>query len=343
VMRRLIELVAEATQHRDRDDLDGAIARLVADLIDPDRVSVYRVVFDGREQRVQRRVTMVRGGATIGPDRVEPTTLPCVRDVEAWNECALLRDAVHSQGEDASGREVVCSLYPIFSENELGGLLEIEIDAARPALRTRDVRLITAVLRIVRNHLALLDYGERDTLTGMLNRKTFESTFSKVRDRVRAASRNGDSELPSWLGVVDIDNFKSVNDRFGHLFGDEVLLLVSRLMRDSFRGSDRMFRFGGEEFTIILDRTGEAGAAAAFERLRAAIENSIFPQVGRVTISLGFTLIGAEEAAASAFERADAALYFAKKNGRNQVQGYERLVQAGLLQAKELEADVEMF
>jgi len=342
-MRRLIELVAEATQHRDRDDLDAAIARLIADLIDPDKVTIYRVTFDGRNQRVERRVTIVRRGPTIGPDRVGPAALPCVRDVEAWNECALLRDAVHSQIENAEGREVQKSLYPIMAENELGGLLEIEFDAARPALRTRDARLIAAVLRIVRNHLALLDYGERDTLTGMLNRKTFEATFSKVRDRVRTASRNGDSELPSWLGVVDIDHFKLVNDRFGHLFGDEVLLLVSRLMRDCFRGADRMFRFGGEEFTIILDRTNEAGAATAFERLRAAIERTEFPQVGRVTVSLGFTVIGAEEAAASAFERADAALYFAKKNGRNQVQGYERLVATGLVQAKELEANIEMF
>ncbi|HUN92567.1 MAG TPA: GGDEF domain-containing protein [Burkholderiaceae bacterium] len=342
-MRRLIESVAEATRCRDRDDLDEAIARLVAEMVDPDRVTLYRVISDGEAQRVQRRISIERGGHVVGLDATEPRLLPSLREVTHWNECQMLADAVHWQSEDSTGRERLFSVFPLFGESELSRLVEIELDAERPALRTRDARLIGAVLRVVANHVSLLDYGEKDTLTGLMNRRTFEATFEKVRDRARHMARDGNSTLPSWLGVLDIDKFKTINDRFGHLFGDEVLLLVARLMRESFRGADQLFRFGGEEFSIILDRCAEPGAAAAFERLRAAIENHPFPQVGRVTVSLGYTQIRDVEASATAFERADAALYFAKNNGRNQIQGYERLLEAGLVQEIINTSDVEMF
>ena len=343
MIRRLIESVAAATQCRDRDELDLAIARLVAGMVDPDRVTVYRVVLDGDDSRVQHRVTIARDGTITGADVRELRDLPRLREVPHWNECSLLADAVHWQGESGDGREKICSVYPLFGENELSRLLEIEFDAERPALRTRDARLVAAVLRIVDNHVSLLDYGERDTLTGLMNRRTFEATFEKVRDRSRALARDGGSTMPSWLGIVDIDRFKSINDRFGHLYGDEVLLLVARLVRESFRGADQLFRFGGEEFSIILDRCAASGATIAFERLRAEVESFAFPQIGRVTVSIGFTEIRPAEGSASAFERADAALYFAKNHGRNQVQGYEGLLAAGLVQEMVQASAVELF
>jgi Diguanylate cyclase, GGDEF domain len=96
---------------------------------------------------------------------------------------------------------------------------------------------------------------------------------------------------PSWLGLVDIDKFKCINDNYGHLFGDEVLLLVSQLMKKSFRGTDQLFRFGGEEFVIVLDHATTEGVEVAFDRLRETIAAFEFPQVGRVTISLGYKFI----------------------------------------------------
>src|SRR6202011_3687326 len=96
---------------------------------------------------------------------------------------------------------------------------------------------------------------------------------------------------PSWLALIDIDRFKSINDGYGHLFGDEVLLLVSQLMKRSFRGADQLFRFGGEEFVVLLDRASEPGAQIVLERLRTTIGEHEFPQVGQVTISVGYTRI----------------------------------------------------
>jgi diguanylate cyclase (GGDEF)-like protein len=120
-------------------------------------------------------------------------------------------------------------------------------------------------------------------------------------------------------------------------------LLVSQLLRASFRGADQLYRFGGEEFVVVLDHASAAGADTAFGRLRTAIESYRFPQVGTVTVSVGYTRVLASDAPASAFERADAALYYAKHNGRNRALGYEQLIADGCIERKETRADVELF
>ena len=88
--------------------------------------------------------------------------------------------------------------------------------------------------------------------------------------------------------MVDIDHFKRVNDRFGHLYGDEVLILVANILRSSFRSHDRIFRFGGEEFVVLLRNTTLSKAHKVFNRFREAVQEYHFPQVGNVTVSLGF-------------------------------------------------------
>jgi diguanylate cyclase (GGDEF)-like protein len=255
----------------------------------------------------------------------------------AWRECVLLHDIVHDEAADGRGWR---SVFPLEGERGVIGMLEIVADEG---LRAREASLVTGILRIVRNHLALLDYGERDTLTGLLNRKTFETSFGKLLARSQRLSRDPNSNEPSWLAVIDIDHFKSINDNFGHLFGDEVLLLVARLIRTSFRGADQLFRFGGEEFIVVLDRAAPAGAATAFERLRLAVQNFDFPQVGGVTVSVGYTAIQARDVPASCIERADAALYFAKRNGRNQLHNFEALLEAGKVEIKQKRSEVELF
>jgi len=196
-----------------------------------------------------------------------------------------------------------------------------------------------------------LDYGELDTLTGLLNRKTFEGCFEKLRERlIRPAPKvvqhlpENRSQIaqPSWLALIDIDHFKAVNDGFWHLFGDEVLLLVSRLMRRSFRSGDLLFRFGGEEFLVLLEQASEPGAEMALERLRTMVEGYTFPQV-RLTISVGYTRINPEDVATLCVERADAALYYAKSHGRNNVRSCEALIAAGEIKHKVGNGEIELF
>jgi diguanylate cyclase (GGDEF)-like protein len=196
-----------------------------------------------------------------------------------------------------------------------------------------------------------LRYSETDTLTRLLNRKTFEDSLSSILATMgRAATlapdrerRRHDESRDDWLAVMDIDHFKLVNDRYGHLFGDEVLILVADEMRRVFRRFDKLFRFGGEEFVVILRHTTERNAIRVFERFRHEIEKRDFPQVGRVTISIGATRILANDSSTTLLGRADDALYYAKEHGRNQLRFHETLVATGDLKKPSHEMTVELF
>jgi len=133
--------------------------------------------------------------------------------------------------------------------------------------------------------------------------------------------------------VVDIDHFKQVNDQYGHLYGDEVLILMANILRASFRSHDRVFRFGGEEFVILLRSTTYVDACKIFDRFRQHVEEYDFPQVGKVTVSLGFVGIS-HETPVVILGHADQALYHAKKNGRNRVCFYDDLVTSGVLSSE---------
>jgi diguanylate cyclase (GGDEF)-like protein len=343
---RLLDGVAQATSHRDRHDLDREVARLLLQFLNAESVTLLRLVDDGVPPQKLRRVCLATT-QPAGPTAAEkePPSWPLVANAE-WHKCISTGQIARST--DASGRAI--TLVPVRGEHEMTGLLVIETQAE---LGERETELISGILGIIRNHLALLDYGELDTLTGLLNRKTFERSFEKVRQRdrdhpeaavVSATAGDPESSLESsWLGLIDVDHFKSVNDGYGHLFGDEVLLLVSRLMKRSFRGADQLFRFGGEEFLVVLERTNEMGATIALERLRSAVAEYPFPQIGRVTISAGFTRIAPADVSTTCVERADEALYYAKNHGRNRVQNWEALKASGEITPKAGNGDIELF
>ena len=232
------------------------------------------------------------------------------------------------------------TLFPITRERDSDGILVIDADEALPV---RDAKLVRGILRILRNHLSLLDYGELDTLTGLLNRKTFESHFEKLRELIATSADKAALRESSWLALLDIDRFKSINDGHGHLVGDEILLLLSQIMKRSFRGADQLFRFGGEEFLVVLDHASDSGALVAIERLRACVEEHAFPQVGRVTMSAGYTRILPSDCSTTCVERADAALYYAKAHGRNNVRNYETLATSGELANRPKSGAVDLF
>ncbi len=121
-------------------------------------------------------------------------------------------------------------------------------------------------------------------------------------------------------------------------------MLLARLMRSSFREPDRLYRFGGEEFVVLLQGLDPARADRALERYREAVEAYDFPQVGHVTVSIGVTSVREGDTGSCAFGRADQALYAAKHNGRNQLQRYETLVSASALDDKpDVAQEIELF
>ncbi|MBM5574795.1 GGDEF domain-containing protein [Deefgea sp. CFH1-16] len=200
------------------------------------------------------------------------------------------------------------------------------------ALSAKDLHVLHGMARIYENHSTLLDYGQTDTLTGLLNRKTLEQQFSKVMAHqknlnnpehsaatIEYERRLDPNEEVYFLAVMDIDHFKRINDQFGHVYGDEVLLLIAQLMKASFRSEDHLFRFGGEEFVIMIGPQSEHSAIHAVERFRERVAQFAFPQVGQVTISIGITRLLDFEILSTVLGRADEALYQAKDQGRNRV------------------------
>ena len=184
-------------------------------------------------------------------------------------------------------------------------------------------------------------------LTGLLNRKTFDLRISKILTTLQY-QKNRVTDKPAsiqfCLAALDIDHFKRINDTFGHTYGDEVLLLFSNLMKSTFRDNDLLFRFGGEEFVVLLANTDSAHALIAVERFRTAVENYKFPGIGQVTVSIGLALISSDQMPRTTLDRADQALYFAKQNGRNQIRSYEDLVQQGLLKEQNIQTgEIELF
>jgi len=144
--------------------------------------------------------------------------------------------------------------------------------------------------------------------------------------------------------VLDIDHFKRINDELGHLYGDEILVRFSQLLRETFRAGDLLYRFGGEEFVAVYGVEHEEEGATPLERFRRAVERHPFPGVRQVTVSAGHTRIpDATTPASTLIDRADLALYYAKGHGRNRVCGWEALVAAGELESVTPYRDVTLF
>jgi diguanylate cyclase (GGDEF)-like protein len=332
----LIDRVADTISHRERHTLDRAIVEMLVEFLDARSVVLYQLLEDGSHKRMVQRAGYAGGHLQPRPRLPhELGALPKLTDRQEWMTCVETRRPVHYA--PAEGGSTIC--FPIEEGSGVAGLLEIELPDTMSA---REVRMVGGILRILRNQTALLDYGERDTLTGLLNRKTFESRFEKICADLQEGVSSA-SQPRSWLGLLDIDHFKSINDAYGHVIGDEVLLLVSQIMQRTLRGGDQLFRFGGEEFVVVLEDTNAAGALTAFERIRTAIESHPFPQVAQITASVGYTTIRRQDAPVVCVERADAALYFIKHNGRNGVRYFEQLVESGELVVKDNSGDVEMF
>lgn len=165
-------------------------------------------------------------------------------------------------------------------------------------------------------HQQALAHAHTDPLTNLANRRSLESYLpSQI-----ASARRYQRSLSAL--IIDIDHFKSINDSYGHQSGDAVLQTVARVLEKTARTSDRVFRYGGEEFVCLLDSTDAKGAKITAERLRKAIARIDLEKEAGIknrllSISIGFAELSVKEEAKTLLQRADIALYQAKRKGRN--------------------------
>lgn len=351
-MNDIVGQLADLTALRDRPALDFALATTIHDLLHPARVTIVRRVGPSGNEHWLTCADM--------QDGVEQTS-----DAQAWTDLEELplanafplRQQVLTQRLPILAASIAqANVFPLLSTTGIPAVLEL---CCAQLLSSEQARLIDGVLRLYQNFQNLLDYGERDALTDLLNRKTFDGAFMQatvaqrpaanaivVDDRRQTDALQGASTRGAgyWLAMIDIDHFKQVNDNFGHLIGDEVLVLLARLMRQTFRIHDQLYRFGGEEFLVLMRCLHADQAAEALNRLRAVTQAYRFSQVGHITISVGFAEVRHSDSPSSAIERADKAVYYAKEHGRNQVCGYEALLAQGKLASDtENVGDIELF
>ena len=347
-MDSLLKHMVDMTGHRDHTMLDISVISAVQELARASQTRVLTIMHVRGQQYVRARASICAGGTA----RMEEPA-----DVNAPGEpignfpdlaACIANNQTSAVTLSADGKRTLW--LPIWIGEKVDTCLEI----LHPTPYTSDtIHVIGGIVSVYRNFQNLLDYSERDSLTGLLNRKTFDDQLAKML----AASADQESltlpgemerrqhgeEERQWLAVVDVDHFKHVNDRFGHLYGDEVLILIANLLNTSFRAQDRVFRFGGEEFVVLLRGTTQDNAWKIIERFRQNVASHDFPQVGKVTVSVGFVSITAFEPPVIVLGRADQALYYAKSHGRNLVCHYDELLSEGLLQSTESNDTAEFF
>lgn len=337
-LQSVMESVVRITEQRSRENLEHCLVTTLLELTSLHRVAISRPLMRPDGLHVETVAAAEFGKGLVNSNEVTPLDQDHLV-AQAW--------ALGEEARLAGADGLVRLCLPISGQGEeVSAFLSIETrtDPA-PVLD-----LVRGFAAIYRNFLAILREAERDTLTGLKNRKTFDEKIGRIIAQSQTLAqivpierRQHEDGEQHWLGMLDIDHFKRINDTFGHVFGDEVLLLFSALMRKVFRSDDLLFRFGGEEFVVVLAPTSALHALQAFERFRNAVASFAFPQVGQVTVSIGFVAIKHGDIASAVIGQADEALYWAKRNGRNQVCLYEDLVRAGHLKAPTEEGEMELF
>lgn len=204
----------------------------------------------------------------------------------------------------------------ILNQQCLAELVYQSDNAFTPMLQRELLQLETEWLFSLRNALVvsrLQQMALKDTLTGLGNRRFFDDSLNKA---VQLAKRYDDS---CGLMLLDLDNFKQVNDIAGHSTGDELLIAIANTMRDTLRITDSVFRFGGDEFAILLSAADTASAELIARRLLKSINQIALCQLYQVTVSIGLALLQPEQSLSQLFTAADQALYQAKNAGKSKL------------------------
>jgi diguanylate cyclase (GGDEF)-like protein len=158
----------------------------------------------------------------------------------------------------------------------------------------------------------LLQLARKDPLTGAGNRRALDEKLAEV------CAARARSSTPSSLVLIDIDNFKEINDEFGHAVGDQILVRLTEIIELRIRVTDSLYRIGGEEFVVVIEGQTKDKARRMAEQLRTLVEANELAPEGSVTISLGVAELSLGESPVDWLRRADLALYESKRCGRNQ-------------------------
>lgn len=338
---QFVDSLAEITRHHDRELMETSLLKTLSEYEGSQELWLYKVI----SQEPDIALGLL---AHLSNDHVITANQPRKHNIppQILNHVAEVIETKNVkiiQAKNSSNRKII---YPVFNKsNEVFAILiqsttEINIDKQR---------LIIGLLRIYSNYLELIEHAKRDKLTGLLNRETLNVEITRIlikngevsklplrkKEPYNDEKRENKGQFSHWLGIVDIDHFKAINDNYGHLYGDDVLILVARLIEESIRDYDLAFRFGGEEFVILLEAYDIEDALRAFTRMNELIANHSFAKIEKLTATIGVTQIADQMGTSDVIGNADRALYYGKENGRDRVCIYENLVEQNLINSTE--------
>lgn len=343
---KILKSVIEITQQRDLDSLEYSLVATLAELIPAISIFILKAVVESQTNCAEEVIRLY-----IDNNNDEPYTWNVdpiiITPDEYFIDCLKSHENKSFKHEDGFDRH----MFPVLEDGHVVGCLVI--DATENI--TSDMNLISGFAKVYENYMVVFNESERDKLTGLYNRRTFDNKLLKLiknqqhRNEQYTAStekidrRHYERDANAWLIITDIDHFKRVNDTYGHVYGDEVILTISQKMKSCFRHSDLLFRIGGEEFVILLEPVTARMAETLIDRFRRTISEHEFAEIGTVTVSAGFARIGEKDYPPAILEYADKALYYAKEHGRNCSYNYETLIENGKLTPPKKGGSVDFF
>lgn len=311
---------------RQRKALDRSIQRLgEAFASGLDRNALLAIVADSTRESCNAeycRVTLDDGTLIENPEGMRGP----VRDAAVAGERRSRREGARVVARRADGHALSAPLRRMGEEEQAEGTISVARAGHEFTDADRDMflyllRQAAASLENITTHERVSELAVTDELTGLANSRAFREAI----DREAARAERFGHELS--LMILDVDDFKKVNDTYGHLQGDEVLRAIGRILESEPRAIDEAARYGGEEFVVALPETATAGAVEIAERIRVRLEEEAIPMVERdgdlhVTASFGVATMPTSAAdVRELFGAADEALYQAKRSGKNRVVG----------------------
>ena len=319
----ILDSVVQLPEQRQLDSLAESLVSTVSQMLNIDEVCILDV----------DKLTKRKGG------------LDGQRNVNGATLAVSVKLCIEQQREICFSNGLHQELaVPIIINDKLTKVLLV----SAPLLTEQDMVLLRGFAKVYENYFHIVVESETDSLTNLLNRKAFlPQLYSSVEIacelKQEQASMDAEEELKLWICIFDIDYFKKINDTFGHLYGDEVLLQVSALMKQVFNPQDLMFRFGGDEFVILPAPRTRSALLKLCQEFTHRLAKLQQERLGGIRISMGIVGIDPRIEPGTLLNQADNALYFVKGNGRNQVAFYGQLLEEGKLQGPQIEDDIELF